>query len=158
MGRNSAMIVAAAAAALPGASTCARAAPCTMANLASYISGANATCTVLDKTISGVSASAPFVESLATVVPVTVANDPGLEFMLTGFSTAGGVESATITFTIAAPASAPMTDASNAVTGSATGGGAFGASEVLSNGITLAASNLTPLSAPPFQRERRASP
>jgi hypothetical protein len=75
---------------------------------------------------------------------VTVANDPGLEFMLTNFSTGAGTQSSPITFTITAPASAPMTDASNAVTGSATGGGAFGASEVLSNGITLAASNLNP--------------
>jgi hypothetical protein len=56
---NSAMLVAAAAAAFSGASTSARAAPCTTAKLSTYISGSNATCTVLDKTISGMSTTAP---------------------------------------------------------------------------------------------------
>ena len=114
-----------------------------MGSLTSYISGSNATCTLLDKTISGVSTSALFVEGLTTVVPVLTTNDPGLEFMLTNFSTGPGIESATITFTVTAPSSALITDASLAVTG-ATSDGIFQASEMLSNGSSLLASNSVP--------------
>jgi hypothetical protein len=131
----------AAAAALSGASSALAGLAiqaCTTGNLSSYISGSNATCTVLDKTISGMTGSSNADGSTGTLVqltPVTTANDPGLEFTFNTGSTSG--LSATISFTISAPSSSPMTDASLALEGT----GSFSASAALSNGASLAASN-----------------
>jgi hypothetical protein len=139
----SAVLGMAAAAAFSGASTAALAGACTTAPLSSYISGTNATCMVLDKTISGVSAEFPFIVSLTTVVPVTVTNDPGLEFQLTNYSTGAGTQSDSITFTITAPSSAPMTDASLTIVGMTfTAAGTFDVTETLSNSSALPGSNL----------------
>jgi PEP-CTERM motif len=128
----------AAAATFSGASFSALAGPCTMGNLNSYVSGSNATCTVLDKTISGMTGSEDTGE-LVEVHPVTTtANNPGLEFTFNTGTLAGA--SLSISFTITAPSSSPMTDASLTLDGF----GSFSASETLSNGAMLASnSNLT---------------
>src|SRR4051812_17948768 len=83
----------------------ASAAPCTQATLLTYLAGGNATCTVLDKTISGVTAVGG--NPAATLVtPLTTTNDPGLDFE------GGSAIPTTITFTITAPSNDPITDAS----------------------------------------------
>jgi hypothetical protein len=110
------------------------AAPCPAALLTTYLSGgANATCTVLDKTISGMTVSGG--DPLSTGVDVlTAANNPGLEFV-------GGLFlPTTIQFTITAPSSNPMTDASLAI-GLLESIVGFQVSETLTNGESLAASN-----------------
>src|SRR5438552_9030998 len=77
------------------------------------------------------------VAGFANVTPVTVVNDPGLTFSILNFSSGSGTATATIAYTITAPSSDPMTDASLAVTGTAIN---FGDSETLSNGQSLSAS------------------
>jgi hypothetical protein len=116
--------------------------PCTAANWTTYrAGGSNATCTVADKTISGVSVTQtsplPLQPSDITVNPVAVANDPGLTF---DFFTVG-TNGVTIKFTIAAPPSDPMTDASLVATGHTFSGPlSFGVAETLSNTKSLSAS------------------
>src|SRR5271166_1355615 len=127
----------AAAAAFSGASFSALAAPCTSNALSTYLSGgANATCTVLDATISNVtfsSTSPSFSAFDLPTEPVTATNNPGLEFSV-GPRTAA---TSTITFTIATPSSNPMTDASLAISGTSL---LPLVSETLSNGGSLSAS------------------
>jgi hypothetical protein len=119
--------------------------------LSTYFSGgANAGCMVLDKTITGVSltqgegsSSSLISGSSVTVHPVEVTGDPGLNFV-TNFSTTAGTAFATISFTINAPSSNPMTDASLAVTGTliTPPNADFGVEpETLSNGKSLNATN-----------------
>ena len=150
----------AAAAAFAGACLSAHAAPCPSAPsavLSTYLSGgANATCTVLDKTISGMSITnvtpTNFIEPMffPGVSPVTVSNNPGLSFQSMGSAIGTGPNTFTITYTITAPASDPMTDASLAINGTlfATSPAAFQVSETLSNGASLFASDLS------FDRQR----
>jgi hypothetical protein len=138
------MLGVAAAAAVSGASFSTLAAPtvnaCTTASWTTYLSGGrNATCTVADKTISGVSVSPSLGSTDITVHPVAV-GDPGLTFDFSTFNTNG----VTVKFTIAAPSSDPMTDASLAITGSVFSGPpsllSIGVSETLSNSKSLSAS------------------
>ncbi len=153
MRQRSTVVGMAAAAAFSGASFSADAGPAVnacpaSAHLSTYLSGgANATCTVLDKTISGMTFSANpsayLPASGVTVNPVTVVNDPGLAFKTNQGS--GTSQSTTITFTITAPANSPMTDASVAIGGRIfLAGGAFSVSEMLSNNGSLSASNGSP--------------
>lgn len=144
MRQKSALLGTAAAAALAGGSFSALAGPCTTAKLSTYFSGGtNVGCTVLDKTITGMSLAGPsglISGSSVTVDPVTVTGDPGLNFVAANFATSGGTQEARISFTIAAPSSNPMTDASLAVAGTliTPPDAAFGVSEALSNGKSLA--------------------
>jgi hypothetical protein len=86
--------------------------------------------------------SSAFLASQVTVQPVKVANDPGLNFALSNFATVGS-QQAFITYTIAAPPSSPMTDASVELMGTTSPGGGFAVTEGLrSNGVDFAA--LTP--------------
>src|SRR5262249_39397864 len=100
-----------------------------------YLSGHdNATCTVLDKTISGVSISGGPAASV-TVTPVMVTGDPGLKF---DFGPGGRTIASSISYTITAPPSDPITDASLAITGI----GSFAVTETgFPNGQSLSASN-----------------
>jgi len=138
------MLGMAAAAAFSGASFPVLAGPCTSASLTSYISGANKGCTVLDKTITGMSITAGSPGGSVQVEPVTaVTNNPGLEFKLDNFGSVAGGASVTFAFTVAAPSSDPMTDASLAISGA----GMFQVSEGLSNSSiskSLLASNSNP--------------
>ena len=71
----------AAATAVSGASFSALAGVCptTPTPISTYLSGgANATCTVLDKTISGMTLTGGFVLDNTLVTPLAVANNPGL--------------------------------------------------------------------------------
>jgi hypothetical protein len=125
MGSKSAMLGMAAAAAVSGASFSAFAGPCTISQLGAYLSGgSNATCTVLDKTISNVTLS-PSTISPILVEPQTTTNNPGLLFSV-GATISG---TATVSFTITAPSSDPMTDASLTFLGGTTAT----VSETLSN-------------------------
>jgi hypothetical protein len=144
----------AAAAAVSGASFSAlagviAACPTAATPLSTYLSGGvNATCTVLDKTISAMSFSSHFgapPDTTVTVTPVLVTNDPGLEFALGNF----GTGAPTISYTITAPSSGPMTDASLALggTGDLT---LFAVTETLSNGKSLSVSNTTPSASTTF--------
>ena len=143
MKKKSAVLGMAAAAAFSGASFSALAGPCTFTNggsrLSSYLSGGkNATCTVLDTTISNVtfSTSTSVTSSEILIEPLTVTNNPGFDFSI-GFSIAG---SATISFTITAPSINPMTDASLKLH-SIGGGPSPTVSETLSNGSSLSVSS-----------------
>jgi PEP-CTERM motif len=142
----------AAATAFSGASLSAIAGPCPgSAKLSTYLSGgANTTCTVLDKTITGMTLAntgvIPIsdVAQFSFVTPVLVANNPGLDFALNQSIPGSGVAAATVTYTITAPSSDPMTDASLAIMGFTSaffGPPAFDVSETLSNGKSLSASN-----------------
>ena len=147
------MLGMAAAAAFAGACLSAHAAPCPSAPsavLSTYLSGGvNATCTVLDKTISGMSITnvtpTIFIQptSFPEVFPVTVTDNPGFSFQSMGSAMGTGPNTFTITYTITAPSSDPMTDASLAISGSlfTTSPAAFQVSETLSNGASLSASN-----------------
>jgi len=152
--QKSAVLGMAAAAAFAGASFSALAAPCpSFAQMSTYLSGgANATCTVLDKTISGMSltnvAPTNFTSTTQFVEPVTVTNDPGISFPSVGSAVGTGPNTFTITYTITAPSSDPMTDASLAIngttfpaSGSSFPAGSFQVSETLSNGKSLSASD-----------------
>lgn len=129
------------------------AAPCTSDALSTYLSGgANATCTVLDKTITGVllttSNAALFGADNVFIDPVAAANNPGLTFVTTELSPGPGFTvSGTIAFTITAPSSDPMTDASAAVPGGFASTppppSSFQVSETLSNGASLSITNFT---------------
>lgn len=156
MGKNSAVLGMAAAAAVSGVSFSALAAPCPSPStvLSTYLSGGpNATCTVLDKTISGmtltnVSPSGFIVPSFFPgVEPILTTNNPGLSFQSMGSALGTGPNTFVITYTITAPSNNPITDASlaiNGITFPAGGGfpaGSFQISEVLSNGKSLSASN-----------------
>jgi hypothetical protein len=150
----------AAAIALSGASSSALAAPCPTqpsAVLGTYFSGgANATCTVLDKTISGMTLTnvspSNFIEPsfFPSVQPILTANNPGLSFQSMGSAIGTGPNTFTITYTITAPSSDPITDASLALSGQtfpAGGGfpaGSFQVTEMLNGGTlgSLSASNL----------------
>jgi hypothetical protein len=102
-------------------------------------------CTVNDKTISGVTATGVFFADIH-VTPVTDVNNPGLTFEDVLESPSGSA-SGTIKFTITAPANDPMTDASLVITGELTEGApTFGVMEMLSNGDSLSASSSTMLS------------
>jgi hypothetical protein len=105
--------------------------------LTDYLAGgANATCTVLDKTISGMVSNVPAVQ----VVPVEVAGNPGLEFDFGDDSLGGGT---TIAFTITAPASNPISDASLVITGFVNEFEAdFSDAVTLSNGSSLLATSM----------------
>jgi hypothetical protein len=79
-----------------------------------------------------------------TVGVVTVANDPGLDFHTEASALGSGPNTFTITYSITAPASDPMTDASLAISGGVFGSeptSSFQVSETLSNGKSLSASN-----------------
>ena len=141
MGQKSTMLGMAAAAAFSSASLPALASvlsACTTASWTTYQSGGmNATCTVADKTISSVSVTGVQISSDLTVQPVAVVNDPGLTFK---FDTVG-TNGVTIKFTIAAPPSDPMTDASLVTTGHTFNGPlSFEVAETLSNTKSLSAS------------------
>jgi hypothetical protein len=143
--RKSAMLGMAAATAVSGASFSALAAPCTTALLTTYLSGgSNATCTVLDKTISGMSFSdfnnLPPTALTLTVTPVLVTNDPGLRFSMTAGDASTGPS---ISYTISAPSSDQITGASLSLT--FTGDGNFArVTETLSNGQSLSVSTSAP--------------
>ena len=155
MRQKSGVLGMAAAAALAGASFSAHAAPCPSpsAVLSTYLSGGpNATCTVLDKTISGMSLTnvspTNFIEPafFPGVEPLTVTNNPGLMFGSMGSAIGTGPNTFTITYTITAPSSNPITDASLAIDGFLFAGTdsivpGFQISETLSNGASLSASN-----------------
>jgi hypothetical protein len=118
------------------------------ASLSTYLSGgANATCTVLDKTISGMTfTSSPggfLPASSVTVEPILTTNNPGLSFQSLGSAIGFGPNTLTITYTIHAPSNHPINDASLAISGTTfpTLGGSFQVSELLSNGKSLLASN-----------------
>jgi len=139
-----AMLGVAAAAVFSGGSFSVLAAPCPSVDtsLDTYlVSGFS--CTVNDKTISAVTATGiPQVTPLVT--PVTDVNNPGLMIIFPVGADSGG---SSISFTITAPSSDPMTDASLAITGdSFVDNGMFGDTETLSNGHSLSASNTTMLS------------
>jgi hypothetical protein len=147
MQRKSAVLGMAAAGVISAVSFSALAGPtvpaCSAANLSTYLSGGtNATCTVLDKTLSGVTfsnnASQP--ASDVNVDPLLVTNDPGLSF---GFSFRAQNVSGSISYTITAPSSDPMTDASLGLLGT-TPPGSLSDTETLSNGKTLSASDSMP--------------
>jgi hypothetical protein len=148
MNAKSAVLGMTAAAALSGGSFSALAGPCPTAAtpLTAYLSGGtNATCTVLDKTISAMSYTDRFGETRPpdtrlTVTPVLVTDDPGLIF---NQSLSGSTSAApTISYTITAPSNDPMTDASLAITGTTSSTGAsFAVKETLSNSKSLSASN-----------------
>jgi hypothetical protein len=148
--QKSAMLGLTAAAAVCGTSFSAlagptvKACPTTATPLSTYLSGGvNATCTVLDKTISGVSFSNldnfPIDRSV-TVTPVLVTNNPGLTFNLGDFNSVD----LSVSYTITAPASAPMTDASLMGSVSASPDGAATVAEMLSNSETLSVSTSAP--------------
>jgi hypothetical protein len=152
MKTTSAVLGMAAAAAFAGASFSAVAAPCpSSAHLSTYLSGgANATCTVLDKTIRGMSltnvAPANFIDPMffPEVEPLTVINKPGLAFASMGSAIATGPNTFTITYMITAPSTNPITDASLIFTGflfTSPPTSSFQVSEMLSNGASLFASN-----------------
>lgn len=132
----------AAAAAVFGASSTALAGPCTMDTLDTYISGVNNGCTVLDKTITGVSVGNVPADDV-TATPVLVADDPGLKFSSDQITAGNGeTDTYTISFTITAPPSNPMTDASLVISGeSLSANTSFQDSETLSNGKSLLATN-----------------
>jgi hypothetical protein len=138
MRQKSALLGIAAAAAVSGTSFSALAKACpASATLSSYLSGgANATCTVLDKTISAMkfTATSSLPADFLTVIAVAITNDPGLEFELGAIDTTPS----TISYTVTAPSSDPMTDASLALAAEPFGAG--GATETLSNNKTLSAS------------------
>lgn len=155
MRQKSAMLGVAAAAAVSGASFSAFAGACTTANVTTYLAGgANAGCTVLDKTFSGFSVNLQSTDEVfksATVHPVTTANNPGLNFQFNElFSSQLSPLTSTISFTVTAPSSAPMTDASLSITGALaeTTAAAVSVSEMLSNGKSLSA--VVPSGSPPF--------
>ena len=146
MKKKSAVRGMAAAAAIAGASvSAAHAAPCTSDSLATDLSGGvNETCTVLDKTISGMSLSdvnpPTFVNpEFFGVSPVLVVNNPGIQFPSLGSAIGGPPNTYTITYTITAPASSPITGASLAV--SPDDDASFQMSETLSNGVSLSVSD-----------------
>jgi len=135
LSQKSAMLGMAAAAAVSGASFSALAGACTSAPFSTY-EASGFSCTVNDKTISGLSttlSSQPFNQ----VIPQTTINNPGL-FFGTAFTSG----SATITFTITAPSSGPMTGAElDYVKGATTGSTAT--TETLSNGKSLITQDFT---------------
>jgi len=138
--RESTMLGVGAAVALFGASSTARAGVCPFGSkLSTYFPGkANDGCTVLDKTISAVSANINVDAASTGVQPQTVVNDPGLLF-----GPSGGVNvPSAITFTITAPSTDPMTDASLSL--DFLSGLSVQATEMLSNGKSLSASDSTP--------------
>jgi hypothetical protein len=148
MRRKSAALGMAAAGAISAVSFSALAGPtvpaCPSARLSTYLSGGtNATCTVLDKTISGVTFSnnASQTASDVTVIPQLVTNDPGLGF---GTSFTVRTVSGSISYTITAPSSDPMTDASLEFDVTTASAGSADNTETLSNGKTLSGSNTTP--------------
>lgn len=102
-------------AALSVLSSGAYAAPCTQGALTTYLAGgANAGCTVTDKTFSNFSfASTAGLATAATVTvtPVPTVNNPGLQFN-GNFGIPPGVNpgDVTLTFDVAAPAGHPVTD------------------------------------------------
>jgi hypothetical protein len=117
------------------------AAPCTEDGLDTYLSGgANAKCTVLNVTISGVMADPVFAPDVL-VIPQTTANNPGLFFDVSPVPGIG------ITFTVTAPSRAPITDASLSTTGFVDNNDAFHlVDETLSNGSSLFITGTTPVS------------
>jgi PEP-CTERM motif len=141
MRTKQALLGMAAAAAFSGASFSALAAPCSSAGsgggLSSYFSGGiNATCTVLDATISNVTFSSPTIPVSTALVGIdSTTNNPGFLFSV-GTDIAG---MATITFTVTAPSSNPMTDASLSFS-PASDAGLLEFSETLSNGSSLSTS------------------
>ena len=145
MRQKSALLGTAAAAAIAGASFSALAAPCTTrrgggAFFTTFLpGGVNAGgCTVLDKTITGVSQNDIAAQSEFFLTPVTVTNNPGFSF---GINTdIGAATGSTFTFTITAPSSDPITDASLTVV-SVPAGSSLQISEMLSNENTLSASS-----------------
>jgi hypothetical protein len=92
-------------------------------------------CMVNDKTISGVTAVGGLPAGTG-VIPLTNTNNPGLEFF------GGGDTPSTIMFTITAPSSDPIIDASLAISGAF--GASFQTTETLTNGESLSASNSSP--------------
>jgi hypothetical protein len=137
------MLGMAAAAAVSGASFSAHAiltpACSNGALLSTYLAGgSNATCTVLDKTISGVSYSNSDSSQPASQVRITLdltTNDPGLIFN-TGFGPGIPTLNGSISYTITAPSSDPITDASLTLEGTAPPG-SIADTETLSNGKSL---------------------
>src|ERR1700756_5340002 len=125
------------AAAISGAAFSALATPCPTAPAESELSGyltPGFSCTVNDKTISGMSVSGAVDPGFTLVLPLTDANNPGLHFIFGDFVS----ESiGTISFTITAPSSDPMTGASLQIVG---GGANFAVTEMLSTGKPLSAS------------------
>jgi hypothetical protein len=148
---KSAFLGVAAATALSGASFSALAAVCpSTAVLSTYFSGgAHAGCTVLDKTISGMTltdvAPSSFIEPsfFPGVEPILTTNNPGLSFQSMGSAIGTGPNTFTITYTITAPSNRPITDASLAISAELfpTIGASFQISEMLSNGKSISASN-----------------
>jgi PEP-CTERM motif len=103
--------------------------------------GKNDGCTLLDKTITNVSLSTnPDVFSGFPVDLVTTTNDPGFQFSVGGAPSTG----ATLTFTITAPSSDPMTDASLMTFPSVQ------VTELLSNGKSISASDSSPTASTTF--------
>ena len=160
MRRKSAMLGMAAAAAVSGASLSALAGVCPThgTGLSTYLSGGvNATCTVLDKTISGVSFSnslglSNFPASDVEVGPiVNPTNEPGLAFGITyppGSTVGSQTFSGSISYTVTAPSSDPMTDASLGLLGQTGPPGSIADLETLSNNTSLSASNSNQFPAP----------
>jgi hypothetical protein len=157
--KKSAVLGVAAAAALSGASISAVAGVCptTPAPISTYLSGgANTTCTVLDKTISGMTLTGVDPDDLAEflantlVTPLAVANNPGLDIAPSNSIPGAGSSSGTVSYTITAPSNSPMTDASLTIAGVTIPSppfppNSFSVSETLSNGTSLSASSSTQL-------------
>lgn len=135
-------------AALPGS---ALAAACTTAPLSTYLAGgANATCTVLDKTFSnftytGTNGNAPPASSIE-VTPLTASltsPGPGLQFNGNFSVAAGKTTDIALDFDVTAGAGFKITGASVTLVGTTTGGGAAGSfsdSELIASGMAEIAS------------------
>ena len=153
MRAKSAMLGMAAAAAFAGASAGpAMAAACSTAFFTTYLAGgSNATCTVADKTFSGFGyhvTGGPLTPSVGSVnvIPVDNAFGPGLDFQGNFSRAAGATGDVALSFSVSAGAGFEITGAHLTLVGTTTGGGApgsFSDSEVLTNGASLAASNLS---------------
>jgi PEP-CTERM motif-containing protein len=151
MNPKSAALGMAAAAALAGAALSgpAFAAACPtapVATLSTYLTGgANATCTVLDKTFSSFTfnttpAGSPTAGGVNVIPIVSPTNEPGVKFQ-GNFSRAAGVTGdLAIGFHVTAGAGFLITDAILTLVGATTGSGSFDDTEVLRSGGTLVAS------------------
>lgn len=152
----------AAAAALAGAafSGPAFAAACPTAPLSTYLAGgANATCTVLDKTVSDFTYNViggPGTPTAANVnvIPLPdMASAPGLKFQANFSRAAGDTGDVALSFHIAAAPGFLIDGASLELVGTVTGDGtpgSFSDTQVMSNGVTLNASNTTKLDSATF--------
>ena len=132
MRANSAIVAMAAAAAFARLAIPAHATPCVSASLSTYLA-ANFSCTVNDETISAMTATG-FTPSSDTITPLTDASNPGFKV-----TTSIAFHGAVLSYTVTAPSSDPITDASLAITATLPPGSVIEDTETLSNGASLSA-------------------